>query len=126
MTLRGLLAPLGSFGAGNGCRFGDALRQLAAGGGHLRARLFHVVLQWFALAADIAQLARAAAQFELRDDVPRQDAQRLILLRAQLARWSGRSRASDKVFVSHCRRRRKESLICWAAAQAWAFSERAD
>ena len=36
------------------------------------------------------------------------------------------AKAKDKVFVSHCRRRRKESLISWPAAQTWACSERAD
>jgi hypothetical protein len=34
--------------------------------------------------------------------------------------------AKAKVFVNHCRRRRKESLISWPAAQTWACSERAD
>jgi hypothetical protein len=34
--------------------------------------------------------------------------------------------ANDEVFVNHCRRRRKESLISWPAAQTWTCSERAD
>ena len=37
-----------------------------------------------------------------------------------------RPTAKDKVFVSYCRRRRKESLISWPAAQTWACSERAN
>ena len=36
------------------------------------------------------------------------------------------SRASDKVNVSHCRRRRKESLITLLPAQRVASSQRAD
>jgi hypothetical protein len=36
------------------------------------------------------------------------------------------STAKDEVFVSHCRRRRKESLICWPSAQTRACSKRAD
>src|ERR1039458_1921776 len=39
---------------------------------------------------------------------------------------SAQDTAKDKVFVSHCRRRRKESLISWPAAQIWSCPERVD
>src|SRR5271157_5790174 len=75
----GSLAGLLRLGAGSGGGFDFALCLFAAGGGQYGARLFQVALESGILAANIAQLTRAAAQFELRDDVPGQDAEGLLL-----------------------------------------------
>ena len=55
-------------------------------GGQVGAGFLQFTLQAGALTADVAQFARAAAQFELRHDVPGQDAQGLLLLGAQFPR----------------------------------------
>ena len=74
--LLGLGSGSGSLAGGASCRFGS----------HLGAQLLQVVLEARIFGADVAQLFGAAAQFELRDDMPRQDPQGLLLFRTQVAR----------------------------------------
>src|SRR5713101_4304030 len=74
----------------SGCAFGlhrpRTLLQFPPRLRQLRAELFDVVLVFVARLAGGGEFLRVAAQFELGDNVPGEDAQGLLLVGTQLAR----------------------------------------